>query len=773
MSTNRKLTFALAGNPNSGKTTLFNSLTGSDAYVGNWPGVTVEKRSGTYKHNDVEVDIVDLPGIYSLSPYTPEEIISRNFILNEHPDCVINIIDATNLERNLYMTTQILEMDVPVVLALNMMDSVKANGMEIDCDGISKTLGVPVVPVSALRETNLSALIQKAIEVAKEKREGKSFWNYGDYTDVIANALAIYKKEEIDNPLFHTMKALEGDELENELHPRAFEQIKAMNIDVEAFEADSADRRYKYITAELTKYRTGAPVQEKTKLSKSDKVDRVLTNRWAAIPLMIIILYVVFRLTFAENLFYLAEMGVNFGEGYVGAISWMVDGEEFHPFAGLFYNEGGICSPGAMLQHFWGEGADVGIQGIICTGIKSLLQMWGAPEWLIGFIYDGVLNGISAVLGFVPQILLLFLFFSILEDSGYMARIAFVLDRLFRRFGVSGRAFLPMIMGLGCAVPAMINTRTLATEKEKIKTLRVIPFFTCGAKTEFLLVIAGAVAASVLGLDASLFTLSMYLLGFLLAVVMVIVMNHTTQREKVPPFIMELPSYHLPQPKALMLHVWDRGKHYIQKAFTVIFVSAVVIWFLSSFTPNWIFLPTADDALQLTDKDSILAHIGMIISPLFTPLGFGNVQGGDYAWTFSVASIQGIVAKENVTATLEQLASLPSIGGSSFADIVDAANATGGTITTASLVSFAVFNLTTIPCFASVATAKSEIQNKKLYIGTLAFWLCTSYVLGCLTYLTFSWTWTLSITLPVLALLFVGMFLYNGRKNKQEAVLAA
>ena len=772
MAIEKKMTFALAGNPNSGKTTLFNSLTGANAYVGNWPGVTVEKRSGTYKNGDIEVDIVDLPGIYSLSPYTPEEIISRNFILDAHPDCVINIIDATNLERNLYMSTQILEMDVPVVLALNMMDSVKANGMEIDCAGLAKALGVPVIPVSALRETNLDELISEAIRVAKEKREGKSFWNYGDYAEKIEAAVAIYKKEDVDNPLFHAMKALEGDDEESKLHEKAFEQIKELNVDVESFEADSADRRYKYITAELTKYRTGAPVQEKSKLSKSDKIDKVLTNRWLAIPLMIVILYVVFRLTFGENLFYLAQMGVDFGEGYPGFIHWSVSGEEFYPFAGLFFNENGINSPGAILQHLWGEGADVGIQGIICTGIKSLLEIWGSPEWLVSFIYDGVLNGISAVLGFLPQILLLFLFFSILEDSGYMARIAFVLDRIFRRFGVSGRAFLPMIMGFGCAVPAMINTRTLASEKEKIKTLRVIPFFTCGAKTEFLLVIAGAVAASVLGLDASLFTLGMYLTGFVMAIVMVIVMNHTTQREKVPPFIMELPSYHLPQPKALMLHVWDRGKHYIQKAFTVIFISAVAIWFLSSFTPNWIFLPTADEALALTDTDSILAHIGMIISPLFTPLGFGNAQGGQYAWTFSVASIQGVVAKENVTATLEQLAALPSIGGSAFEDIVFAANATGGHITTASLVAFAVFNLTTIPCFASVATAKSEMPNKKLYIGTLLFWIVSSYVLGCLTYITFEWVWTLSITLPVLALAVVGLYFYNGYRNKKEAALA-
>lgn len=785
---NNTMVFALAGNPNCGKTTLFNSLTGSTAYVGNWPGVTVEKREGTYKNKEFgEAKIIDLPGIYSLSPYTPEEIISRNFILNEKPDCVINVIDATNLERNLYMTTQILEMNVPVVIALNMMDAVKANGQTIDAKALSKRLHVPVVPISALRYENLDTLMKEALSAASLKRDGVCCWNTGSERENIQKAVKIYQDANCENPLFHAIKALEGDELEEKDNRLAFAEVKKMDVSAEDFEATSADLRYKYITGSLSSCRTGAPVQESKKLSISDKIDKVLTNKWLAIPIMIVILFLVFHFTFSEDLFFIGKMGANFGEGYPGFISWVtnfvvddsiediVESMTFTPFSGLFYSDGGIPSIGVFLANLWGAGNDAGIQGMICVGIKQALIALNSPEWLVSFVYDGVLNGISAVLGFVPQIMVLFFFFSILEDSGYMARIAFVLDRIFRRFGVSGRAFLPMIMGFGCGVPAMINTRTLSSDKERIKTIRVIPFFTCGAKAEFLAVIAAAIA-SAMGFPADLFTFLIYMLGVVLAIVLVIVMNQTTQREKVPPFIMELPSYHRPQLHALCLHVWDRGKHYIKKAFTIIFVSTVVIWFLSSFTPSWQFIPTVE---TLTDSDSILAHIGMIIAPLFTPMGFGNVQGGQFAWTYAVASIQGIVAKENVTAILSQLASLDSVkalsSGGEFIDLVNASNLTktGALgIDNASLTAFAVFNMTTIPCFASVATAKGELGKGSAYKGTLVFWLATSYILGCLTYVCLEWLWTMAIIFPLIALGFVGLFFYNRRMNDKEARLA-
>lgn len=847
----KKITFALAGNPNSGKTTLFNSLTGSTAYVGNWPGVTVEKREGIYKNKEVgEADIVDLPGIYSLSPYTPEEVISRNFILEEHPDCVINVIDATNLERNLYMTTQLLEMDVPVVVALNMSDAVEESGQKIDESAISKKLGVPVVKISALRYTGLDNLMKTALEAASHLRKGVSVWNTGSEKENIAKAVKIYTDANVENPLFHAIKALEGDEIESQKNKLAYDEVSKLGVKAEDFEATTADLRYKYITNELAIYRTGAPKEESQKLSKSDKIDKVLTNRWAAIPIMIVVLFLIFHFTFSEDLFYISAIGdankVNiFGDGYPGYLHWtanfIIDDSKIHqysngtdildpnwyreqaevgniswrdnpyvfiPFANVFYNGGeityvlddagkqvldaagnpiiesvdggGINSIGAFCQHFFGEDNTLGIQGMICVGLKEAMVAMNWPEWLISFFYDAVMGGISAVLGFVPQILVLFLFFSILEDSGYMARIAFILDRIFRRFGVSGRAFIPMIMGFGCGVPAMINTRTLSSDKERVKTIRVIPFFTCGAKAEFLAVI-GAAVAKMAGFDQGTFVFIIYMVGVVFAIASVIVMNHTTQREKVPPFIMELPAYHAPQPHALAIHVWDKGKHYLKKAFTIIFASTVIIWFLQSFTPDWVFIPMAQEGAfgdyftTLTDHDSILAHIGQIVAPLFTPMGFGNVQGGEFGWTYAVASIQGIVAKENVTATLGQLSSMDSVAdaighaGGDFADIVAASNATGGHIDTASLAAFAVFNMTTIPCFASVATAKAEMPTRKDYIGTILFWLAFSYVAGCLTYITVEWVWTLAITLPVIILGFVGVFYYNSYKNKQEA----
>lgn len=789
MAEEKKLRFALAGNPNCGKTTLFNSLTGSTAYVGNWPGVTVEKRSGTYDDKKGHVaEIIDLPGIYSMSPYTPEEVISRNFILEEHPDCVINVLDATNLERNLYMTTQILEMDVPVVIALNMMDAVKDNGMTIDAEAISKKLGVPVVEISALREMNLDKLIEKAIDTAKKKREGKSFWNYGEYAPVVEKALSIYKEADVENPLFHCIKALEGDEIEEQKNKGLFEAVKALGVNIDEFEANSADMRYKYITAEIACYRTGAPVQESKKLSKSDKIDKVLTNKWAAIPILIVVMFLVFHITFAGDLFYMHAMGLDLGDGYPGFISWtMADGTTVTPFAGLFATEDGVNSIGEFFHSLAGD-YETGILGCICLGIKQLLLIWNAPEWLILFIYDGVLNGVSAVLGFVPQILILFFFFSIMEDSGYMARVAFVLDRIFRRFGVSGRAFLPMIMGLGCGIPAMINTRTLNSDKERVKTIRVIPYFTCGAKADILTAVSAAVAIS-FGWHADLFTLGMYLMGMFMAIVMVIIMNKTTQREDVPPFIMELPAYHMPQMKSVGIHVWDKGKHFLKKAFTIILVSTVVITLMENLTWDWHLIPLYEEAteaeiqalgyanFEAMEAHSMLSSVGELIRPLFTPIGFGS-QLNSNGWVYSVATIQGIVAKENVTSTLSTLSSIVGVGEES--SVAEMFAATG--ITAGGVLGFTVFNLLTIPCFASVGTAKGEMPDKKSYLGTLGFWVVGAYVIAAIFYLftdavvgNFGLAW--AIILPILivaliALCFVGLHFYDVKMKKKEAALA-
>ncbi len=745
---------ALLGNPNCGKTTLFNALTGSTAYTGNWPGVTVEKREGVYKNKkkgSEEIKITDLPGIYSLSPYSPEEVISRNFILHEKPDVVISVIDATNLERNLYMTTQLLEMDVPVVVALNMIDAVAENDQRIDARELEKALGVKVVSISALRNKGLDELME-AVSKAKE-RKGTSFL---PFKDTLEKAKKIYEDNHIDSPLFHAVKALEKDELEEKENKVAYNEVKDLVKDDKVdYESSIADERYKFLSPLVNKVIEGKKTRnESEKLTLSDKIDKVMTNKWAALPIMIVILFAIFHIVFAGDLFYMHAMGLDLGEGYLGYIKFNIGGEEVRPFAGLFYDDAGIASIGEFLHRLAGD-QETGILGCIALGIKQGLISAGASEWVIGLIYDGVLGGVCAVLGFVPQIMLLFAFFSLLEDSGYMARIAFVLDRLLRRFGVSGRAFLPMIMGFGCGVPAMMNTRTLSSDQERTKTIRVIPFFTCGAKAEFLVIIAAAIAAAG-GLDAGLFTFMLYLLGVVIALVSVIVMTKTSQREKVPPFIMELPAYHLPSPKALALHVYDKGKHFVIKAFTIIFLSTVIIWVLSNFSWKW---------EMVEPNQSILHDLGVFIAPIFTPLGFGSAQTGGYSWIFSVASIQGIVAKENVTSTVESLAS--GLGLSSFEDIAAASGITKG-----GLVGFALFNMLTIPCFASVATAKGELKDHKTFVFTVLFWLGLSYIMGIVGYISVDYVWTLGITLPLLVLGGVGLYFYDRYKTKKEAMAA-
>ncbi|MCQ2741751.1 MAG: ferrous iron transporter B [Bacilli bacterium] len=748
---------ALAGNPNCGKTTLFNALTGSTAYVGNWPGVTVEKRSGVYrgkKSIDEEIEIIDLPGIYSLSPFTPEEIISRNYIINEKPDVVISVVDGTNLERNLYLTTQVLEMDVPVIIAINMIDAVKEKHESIDFEILEKELGVPVLPVSALKNEGLGELMKAVAKEAKARRNGKTFIDMEKEIDV---AFGLYKNEGKENALFHAMKALENDSLEKEENPDLYQKVQdSMGENKSNCAHEIDEKRYSFLSPLCQR----AKASKNKKRSLSDRIDKVLTHRWWALPIMALVLFAIFHLVFASDLFYLNAFGVNFGEGYQGFIELNVglgsEIETYRPFAGLFWSDGGINSPGEILHVLAGDN-ETGILGCACLGIKQLLLIWGAPEWVVGFFYDGVLSGVAAVLGFVPQIMLLFFFFSLMEDSGYMARISFVLDRIFHRLGVSGRAFLPMIMGFGCGVPAMMNTRTLGSDKERTKTIRVIPFFTCGAKAEFLVTVAAAVAG-VASFDAGAFTFLIYLLGVLVAFFSVVIMSKTSQREKTPPFIIELPSYHRPSLRSLLIHVWDRGKHFIEKAFTIILFSTVIIWFLASF--GW-----AGGQFGMVEsgaEGSILYYIGTGLSYLFYPLGFGP-QLAHGSWAFAVASIQGIVAKENVTASLETLSANIVGPGASFEDLVSYSGISVGGLT-----AFTVFNMLTIPCFASIGTAKAELKDRKTLWSTIAFWLITSYVLGSLTFLMIEFIWPIAVVVVSLLLCGIGIYLYDRNMKEKE-----
>lgn len=750
-------TFALAGNPNCGKTTLFNALTGATAHVGNWPGVTVDKLEGVYKKGDTKANIVDLPGIYSLSPYTPEEVISRNYILDEKPDAVINVIDATNLERNLYLTTQLLEMDVPVIIALNMMDEVEKEGDKINANALESAIGVPVVPVSALTGKGIKELMDRAVAMPSQR---KGFSVIASAVgEKITKAENFYKQEGVSSPLFHAVKLLESDELELERRG-AKELLSQLLENGEDLEAIIADQRYKYIAKNFT------VVKEKSKkevLTKSDKADKVLTHKIWGIPIFLVVLFAVFHLTFSEDFLFLGaifklpsleELGLLTAEGDPLNVGVM--------FLSCIY-DGAVFSPGVMLTNLLALGLD-GISGAIVGAMESA----EVAGWAVSLVGDGILGGLFAVLGFLPQILTLFLFFSILEDSGYMARVAFILDRIFRRFGLSGRAFMPMIMGFGCSLPGMINTRTLSDENERTATIRVIPFFSCGAKLPILTAIAGGIVQYFGVGNADVITYSMYLIGIVTAIVSVIVMRGTTMKGEVAPFIMELPSYRMPKFSALMLHLWDKLKHFVKKAFTIIFASTVIIWLLSNLTWSWQFID--GEAVNrfgavLTMEDSILASIGQFIQPLFTPLGFGS-QLSEWGWVFAVAAITGLVAKENVIATFGTLAACIVAGGfegteEGILEAVIMIEATG--ISIPALISFIVFNMTTIPCFAACATAKAELPKGK-FKWTLLFWLVTSYTVSSIVYTIGSWWWTAFIWVAAAAAVAVLIVLNNKGK---------
>lgn len=830
--------FALAGNPNCGKTTLFNNLTGSTAHVGNWPGVTVDKRDGVYKKCAEPISIVDLPGIYSLSPYTPEEVIARNYILDEKPDCVINIVDATNLERNLYLTTQIMEIDVPMIIALNMMDAVEKAGDKIDEKELEKRLGLPVVKISALKDKGLDELMNRAYETSKTPRKGVTVLEDSALKHLIGDVRIALAGQEVENPLFHAIKLVEMDELEVKAHKETIPMIeefkKTFNDDVfgNDFEALVADARYKYISKNF------APVMSKKEkqkfaMSKSDRADKVLTHKIWGIPIFLVVLFLIFHLTFSENLFFLngftedqawmpsisdsesmlkhdADGNIEYeteddeyvleylqdDEGdYITTTSEGVtdNGDGTYTFEDEVYDadadgrlgskipvltygarwlacfyDGTIFSPGVIVNNIWNDM----IVGEITGWISGAVDESSMADWAKGFINNGVLEGLAAVLSFLPPILVLFLFFSILEDSGYMARIAFILDRMFRKFGLSGRAFMPMIMGFGCSVPAMINTRTLADEKERTATVRVIPFFSCGAKLPILTAVAGAIVWGT-NSNADLITYGMYLIGIVAAILSVIIMRGTTLKGETPPFIMELPAYHAPQFKNLMIHLWDKVKHFVKKAFTIILASTIVIWVLTHFDFTWKLL--ADEQIN----ESILANISSLIQPIFTPLGFGS-QLGVFGWVFVVGIIAGLIAKENVISTFATIGAciMAMVAAGSFAEggqyagLIDAATlakleklvigaedgigavramvmVTGAT--NPALLAYIAFNMTTIPCFAAVATAKGELPSKKRYHWTLVFWLLSSYIVAAAVFTIGSWWWTAFIWAAALA----------------------
>lgn len=747
--------FALAGNPNCGKTTLFNQLTGSTAHVGNWPGVTVDKREGTYKKLPEKVQIVDLPGIYSLSPYTPEEIVSRNFILDEKPDAIINIVDATNLERNLYLTTQILEMDVPVIIALNMIDVVEKNGDQIVISDLEKTLNVPVVSISALKGKGTKELMEKAYEAAKKPRQGFSVLSESPVGGIVEKVTAKMREGKIESPIFHAVKLIEKDEVELEMHADvvAFSEALKKDAPKDAFDGDYeavvADARYTYINKHFSG--TVKKANKADKLTRSDKIDKVLTHRVWSIPIFLLIMLVVFHFTFSSDFLLLngvwgvntaaSEGAANFFCTTDGAyfeaeeegetlelvdqdgnvLATYEDGDFIQPVYGTdgkAYVEGedgleeyeyasaGVPSLGVFLQSWLG----VLMDDVIIGNIQTAMENAEVADWATGLICDGILSGLSAILSFLPQILLLFLFLSILEDSGYMARVAFIMDRAFRKLGLSGKAFMPLIMCFGCGVPGAMATKTLENEKERRMTLMVSPFFSCGAKLPIWLAFGGILFAGQFG---DLVVFSMYLIGIVVAILAAILLKATVMKGETPPFIMELPAYHLPQFKNLMLHLWEKLKHFLFKAATIIAGSIVVIWFLSNF--GFAFWNGMVDDIEV----SILGRIGNVLKYIFYPLGFGM---GDDGWKFVVASFTGLIAKEEVISTMEVLA-----GSAGFEAMVAAMGAPEA-------YSFMVFNLLAIPCMAMVGAVAGEMSKGKYTWGAIGFWLGTAYVVSAVTY---------------------------------------
>ena len=632
---------ALAGNPNCGKTTMFNDLTGSSQYVGNWPGVTVEKKEGRLKGKK-DVVITDLPGIYSLSPYTLEEVVSRNYLMNEHPDAIINLVDGTNLERNLYLTTQILELGIPVVLALNMIDLVKKNGDQIDIKRLGETLGCKVVETSALKGTGSREAAAEAISLASSRKAAVPQHEFSKTVEEALAAIGAHLDGVIDDShaRWYAVKLFERDEkvLEAVKLPEGSKQsIEAIVAAVEKELDDDSEsiitnERYEYI-AKVMK----ACVRKKKKaLTTSDKIDRIVTNRWLALPIFVAVMFVVY---------------------YVS-----------------------VSSLGTIVTDFTN---DTLFAEWIQPPVGEWLSSIGAADWLNGLIVDGIIGGVGAVLGFVPQMFILFFFLSILEDTGYMARVAFVMDQLLRKIGLSGRSIVPMLVGFGCSVPAIMSTRTLASERDRRMTILLTPFMSCSAKIP----IYGVFSAAFFPNHAALVMIGLYILGILVGIVAAKVLGTTVYKGNPVPFVMELPNYRFPSAKSVWQLCWDKAKDFLTRAFTIIFVATIIVWFLQTF----------DTRLNLVDDsaDSLLATVGAWIAPLFAPLGFAD-------WRVSTALITGFIAKESVISTLGILTG-------SGADVSTAALGTLFTPVTAA--GFLAFTLLYTPCVAAISAVKRELGS--------------------------------------------------------------
>lgn len=672
----REMKLALVGNPNCGKTTLFNALTGSNQYVGNWPGVTVEKKEGKASVDGKSVTIVDLPGIYSLSPYSMEEIVARDFIVGEHPDAIIDIIDATNIERNLYLTAQLLELERPMVIALNFMDEVEKRGDRIDVEKLSQQLGVPVIPITARSGKNVEEMLRVAHRQMHIGVTVEPDTLYDDYTHRIhhqVGELIHDKAYEVGLPAhWASIKLIEGDSLVEKalgLDGRTKEKLEAICRDYESAyvlgdrETLIADSRYQFIQ----KVVSAAVVkgQPHDALTLSDKIDSIVTHKFLAIPVFLLMMLAMFALTFG---------------------------------------------PGQILS----DGVDFLISDCFAQWVRGVLAVAGTAPWVEALLVDGVIAGVGGVLTFLPQIAILFIFLSFLEDSGYMSRAAFIMDRLLRRFGLSGKAFIPMLMGFGCTVPAVMGARTMENEKDRRMTIMLVPFMSCSAR----LPVYGLLTAAFFPRYGGLVVFSLYFLGLIFAIISGILLKKLVFKGEPAAFVLELPPYRLPTLKNISLHVWEKVKGFLVKAGTLILAMSVLLWFLQTFgVENGAFCMVSDA------EYSILGHIGSFLAPLFKPMGFGT-------WQAAVALLSGLIAKEMVVSSMSMF-----YGFSMTASGATIAAALSGTFQSSlAAYAFLVFVLLYVPCVAAVSTIRKEMNSVKWTLASIGWQLCAAWIGSFLVY---------------------------------------
>ncbi len=674
------VTIALAGNPNCGKTTMFNALTGANQYVGNWPGVTVEKKEGKLK-NQKDVTVTDLPGIYSLSPYTLEEVVSRDYLLKEKPDVIIDLVDATNIERNLYLATQLLEIGIPVVIALNMVDLLKKNNISINVKGLSSALGCPIVETSALKGTGLKEVVNEAIKCANQHRVPSKQMEFPKDVEKAVNEIESLVPASIseENRRWYAVKLLERDAKIKEglnLPASAQSRIEEIASRLEKAEDDDTesivtDGRYQYIQKVVS-----ANVKRSgNKMTVSDKIDRIVTNRILGLPIFILTMFIVY---------------------YVS-----------------------VTTVGTMVTD-WTNDSFVGtIQNVVSDGLSGV----GVADWLVSLVSDGIIGGLGAVLGFVPQMAILFLFLSILEDCGYMVRIAFVMDRVFRHFGLSGKSFIPLLISSGCGIPGIMASKTIEADNDRRLTIMTATFIPCGAKLPVIALMGGVMTAYATGdyVAAGYITPLMYFIGIVAVLVSAIILKKTQPFSGKPaPFVMELPQYHIPSVKTVLLHVWERLKGFIIKAGTILFLATIVMWLLSS-------LGNAGNGFGFVEdsNDSIMAILGGVLAPLFAPLGFGE-------WQPVAASISGFTAKEAIVTTMGVLANVNE-------DLVEDSVAVGAAIQTwfpsaVAAFSFLLFNLLDSPCLAAISTMAHEMQSRKWFWFAIIFQNVFAYVVTLCVY---------------------------------------